>query len=239
MKVKKIIKKLIYKERVASVDYIRYLRNKGIEIGDDVEIFNPKNTIIDEQYPWTIKIGNHVRITDGVIILTHDFSWSVIKNYQHRPGEVLGASGKVVIGDNVFIGMNAIITRNVMIGNDVIIGVGSVVTSDCESGYVYGGVPARKIMPLNIFIEKREKQQLQEARELALTYLEKFGKFPPQEVFSEYFLLFMTVEKAYKKDSFKKQMNVGQSFDLTSDFYKGKKPMFSSFEEFTKYCIEG
>ena len=27
-----------------------------------------------------ISIGNHVRITEGVKILTHDYSWSVLKN---------------------------------------------------------------------------------------------------------------------------------------------------------------
>ena len=63
-----------------------------------------------------------MRITEGVKILTHDYSWSVLKLYEsvsENPGAILGASGTVKIGDNVFIGMNTIITRNVEIGNNV------------------------------------------------------------------------------------------------------------------------
>ena len=55
---------------------------------------------------------------------------------------MLGASGIVEIGDNVFIGMNTIIERNVKIGTNVVIGAGSVVTKDCESNSVYAGVTA-------------------------------------------------------------------------------------------------
>ena len=53
-----------------------------------------------------ISIGNHVRITEGVKILTHDYSWSVLKNYR---GGVFGASGTVEIGDNVF--METVVVR--------------------------------------------------------------------------------------------------------------------------------
>ncbi len=50
-----------------------------MKIGNDVEVYVPSKTLIDEQYPWMITIGNHVRITEGVKILTHDYSWFVIK----------------------------------------------------------------------------------------------------------------------------------------------------------------
>lgn len=57
------------------------MRKIGVEIGKDVVIYVPSKTLIDEQYPWMISIGNHVRITEGVKILTHDYSWIVLKNY--------------------------------------------------------------------------------------------------------------------------------------------------------------
>lgn len=135
MKIREIIKKIILGKRSSSKSYIEYLRDIGVEIGEDVTIYVPSKTLIDEQYPWMIAIGNHVRITEGVKILTHDYSWSVLKKYateNENAGEILGASGEVIIGDNVFIGMNSIITRNVTIGNNVIIGTGSVVTKDCK-----------------------------------------------------------------------------------------------------------
>lgn len=179
MKIREIIKKIILGKRSSSKSYIEYLRDIGVEIGEDVTIYVPSKTLIDEQYPWMIAIGNHVRITEGVKILTHDYSWSVLKKYateNENAGEILGASGEVIIGDNVFIGMNSIITRNVTIGNNVIIGTGSVVTKDCKDDGVYVGVPAHRISSVSEYKEKRKREQLKEAKTLAVKYYEKFKK---------------------------------------------------------------
>ena len=134
----------------------------GIEIGEDVTIYAPTKTFIDEQYPWMIKIGNHIRITEGCKFLTHDYSWSVIKGLNTSTeygGAILGASGEIIINDNVFIGMNSIICRNVVIGENVIIGAGSVVTKSCEPNSVYVGNPAKKMSDISTFLEKRAKAQ--------------------------------------------------------------------------------
>lgn len=237
-KIKDILKKIVYKERASSDTYVEFLRKKGMSIGENVEIFNPRRTIIDEQYPWMIEIGDNVKITDGVIILTHDFSWSVIKNYNKCLGELLGASGKVVIGNNVFIGMNSIITRDVKIGDNVIIGVGSIVTKDCDSGYVYAGNPAKKISSLDEFINKRRNLQLNEARILAKEYRKKYLANPPIEVFSEYFMLFTDFEQASKNKKFLSQLKVGGTYYESMNFYENKHPHFNGYDDFIKYCYE-
>jgi len=103
---------------------------------------------------------------------------------------ISGAVGKVEIGNNVFIGRNAIIMRNTVIGDNVIIGAGSVVTKDCESNYVYAGVPAKKIMTIEEFHEKRKNLQLQEAKEVAIQYYKRTGKIPSKEILREYIFLF-------------------------------------------------
>ncbi len=87
-----------------------------------------------------IKIGNNVRITRGCILLTHDYSWSVLAGVY---GEILGGIGYLDIGDNVFIGMNSIILKNTSIGDNVVIGAGSVVSGKIECNSVYAGNPAR------------------------------------------------------------------------------------------------
>ena len=176
------IKRLILRERYSSETYINYLRKKGVIIGDDCSIYAPNKTLIDVQYPWMIKIGSHVRITEGVKILTHDYSWSVLKmiDASNLRGAILGASGKIEIGDNVFIGMNSIITRNVKIGDNVIIGVGSIVTKDCESDSVYCGCPAKKIMDIYEFYKKRKSLQIEEAKSLAVEYNKRYHKYPPE-----------------------------------------------------------
>lgn len=200
---KEWVKKILLGKRCSSESYINYLRSIGVKIGEDCVIYVPSKTLIDEQYPWMITIGDHVRITEGVKILTHDYAWSVLKT---EKGAILGASGTVKIGDNVFIGMNTVITRNVEIGNNVIIGVGSVVTSNCDHNCVYAGVPAKRIMSIDEYYEKRKRAQFNEAKELAVKYFDRYGKRPGKEVFHEYFMLFETDEEAQKNDVFRNKI---------------------------------
>jgi acetyltransferase-like isoleucine patch superfamily enzyme len=54
-------------------------------------------------------------------------------------------SKDVIIGDNVWIGVNVVIMPGVQIGNNSIIGSSSVVTKNVPSDEIWGGVPARKI----------------------------------------------------------------------------------------------
>jgi len=55
----------------------------------------------------------------------------------------------IFVGDGTWIGANATILPGVTIGAGSIIAAGAVVTSDCEAGALYGGVPARKIKSLD------------------------------------------------------------------------------------------
>lgn len=49
----------------------------------------------------------------------------------------------IVIGQDVWIGMGAIILPGVTLGDGAIVGAGAVVTSDVSPGAVVSGVPAR------------------------------------------------------------------------------------------------
>ena len=55
----------------------------------------------------------------------------------------------IIIGDNVYIGYEAVILPGVTIGNNVVIGARSVVTKDVPSNCVAVGSPARVIKSLN------------------------------------------------------------------------------------------
>ena len=57
--------------------------------------------------------------------------------------------GEIIIGNDVWIGSNAVILPNCTIGEGAIIGAGAVVTNDIESYSIVAGVPAR-------FIKKRD-----------------------------------------------------------------------------------
>lgn len=235
MGIKERIKELIYGPKANSEKYINYLKNKGVSIGDDVVIYVPTKTVIDEQYPWMIQIGNHVRIAQGAIILTHDYSWSTLK--VAYDGAILGASGKVTIGDNVFIGMNAIITRGVTIGNNVVIGTGAVVTKDCMDNGVYAGNPAHRIAELDDFLAKRKSLQLQEAKELAIQYHKRYGIMPPPEVFHEYFMLFTQLQDAVNTDWIRKKMELLGNFEASCHYLQTNQPIFNNYEEFLQFCF--
>ena len=232
MSIKQFLQKFLLKERASSERYISYLRKKGIRIGEDVRIYVPTKTLIDEQYPWMIEIGNHVRIAQGVIILTHDYSWYVLKG---MTGEVLGSSGKVNIGNNVFIGMNAIITAGVTIADNVIIGAGSVVTKDCLANGIYAGNPAKKIMDIEEFYKRRRECQFTEAKALAREYFSCYGTIPDRDIFHEYFMLFSSFEEIQQNHIFFKKM---ENTKNSMNFLQTRKPLFDNFDCFIKSCFE-
>lgn len=61
---------------------------------------------------------------------------------------------KVIIGNNVFLGMNSLICKPVKIGNNCIVGGGSVITHDLPDNCFAAGVPC-KIIKENAY-EKEE-----------------------------------------------------------------------------------
>lgn len=232
-----LLKRIVYRERASSESYIKYLRKLGVDIGEDCTFYAPSQSPVDIQYPWMISIGNHVRITAGVKILTHDYSWSVLKLMQEHEGEILGASGHVIIGNNVFVGRGAIITRNVKIGDNVIIGAGSVVTRDCDPNSIYAGNPAHKISDLEHFYEKRKAAQLLEAKELVCAYVKRYHKKPEPEVLHEYFMLFCNDQAIMENSVFKKKIELCNNADQSLNYMKSNKPLFDNYKDFLDYCL--
>ena len=90
------IKIAVFGYRATSISYIGHLKKIGVRVGNDVILFRPMNTTIDIQNPHLLKIGSHVMITGPVTILTHDYSWSVLKK---KYGEILGNQQETVIED--------------------------------------------------------------------------------------------------------------------------------------------
>lgn len=234
--IKQFFKNLILGEKASSEKFVSYLRKQGVQVGKNVRFYSPSHTVVDVSCPWLVSIGNNVCITHGVIILTHDYSWAVIKQLADEPGVVLGAQSPVKIGNNVFIGMNAVITRGVTVGDNVIIGAGSVVTKDCESNSVYAGNPAKKIMTVEQYREKRMQQQFAEAKTMVLRYREMFGKDPQKDVLAEYFMLFSTLEAAEACPAFRAKMKTGGNFEDTAVYMQNHRPMFESYEAFLEAC---
>lgn len=68
--------------------------------------------------------------------------------------------GKVTIGDNVYIGTDALIMPGVTIGNNSLVAAGSVVTKSVQPFTVVGGNPARFICTVDEYIERNLKYNI-------------------------------------------------------------------------------
>lgn len=234
MGIKKFIKKIVYGTKADSDTYIDHLRSVGVKIGERTTIYDPRNTVIDETRPCLVQIGNDVKITSGVTVLTHGYDWSVLAGMHNV---VLGSAGKVTIGDNVFIGMNTTILKGVTIGSNVVIGAGSLVNKDIPDNCVAAGNPARVITTIEDYYESRKKAQLGEALILYENYVQTYDREPPIEVFDEFFFLFMRKEDELL-GKFKWQMSHHGTFKETYENLISNKPMFDGYEAFLKYAKE-
>jgi acetyltransferase-like isoleucine patch superfamily enzyme len=87
-----------------------------------------------------VEIGKNCFIARGVTIMDND-AHSISTDDNEPKTQVK----PVKIGNNVWIGMNAIVLKGVTIGDGVVIASGSVVTKDVKSHKLVGGNPARVI----------------------------------------------------------------------------------------------
>lgn len=155
--------------------------------GGGTIFFDPTRTLVDETRPCLINIGENVQITRGVTILTHGYDWAVLKGSY---GDVIGSSGEVVIGNNVFIGVNATILKGVHIGSNCIIGANSLVNKSFSDNSVIAGNPAKFICTLDEYYQKRLNAYEAEAIELVKCYRARFNQNPKPEDLHEFFWLF-------------------------------------------------
>lgn len=114
-----------------------------VELGEHCSVWF--NAVIRGDVNY-IRIGNYTNIQDGVVIhCTYQKAGTTIGNYVN-----IGHQAMVhgcVVHDYVLIGMGAIVMDNAVLESHVIIAAGAVVLENtvCESGYLYAGVPAKKI----------------------------------------------------------------------------------------------
>lgn len=106
---------------------------QGINIGNNCHI-NYKTFLYAT---GSIVIGNNVSISCDVKMLSggHDVQSS---DFAH-------VVSSIIVGDNVWIGANAIILKGVTIGEGAVISAGAIVTKNVEPYKIVGGIPAKVI----------------------------------------------------------------------------------------------
>lgn len=96
-----------------------------------------------------IKIGNNTNIQDGAVIHA-----TYLKAPTNIGNQVSIGHNALVHGctlhDHTLVGMGAIVMDHAVVNEFVIIAAGAVVLENtiCESGFLYAGIPAKKIKPL-------------------------------------------------------------------------------------------
>lgn len=175
------------------------------------------------------------KLQGGVTILTHGYDWSVLKGVY---SEVLGSSGAVSIGDNVFIGMQSTILKGVHIGNNAIIGANSLVNRDIPDNCVAAGNPCKVIMSLDEYYKKRKEAQFSEAMELVRLYRDRYGKEPDEKALHEFFWLFSD-DPDQLPEIWKSMNRLCGNEERTATVMRGHKKMFTDMNDFLSQCTDG
>ena len=133
-------------------EYADYLRRHGkfYAIGEHCSILT--TTVFTD--PAYVRIGNNVRFSSCSLI-GHD---GVVAMLNHAYDLKLDSVGKIDIGDNVFIGFNAIVLPNVTIGSNAIVAAGAVVTKNVAAGDIVAGIPAKPIGRVEDLVQRLQSQ---------------------------------------------------------------------------------
>lgn len=211
--------------------FIKYLRSKGVEIGENVLFRDRLTTRIDLTRPALIKIGNNVDINFHFQILTHDWGCYVMRGKYH---DFINSSGEVEIGNNIYFGTNVIILKGVTIGDNCIIGAGSIVNRNIPANSVATGNPCRVVCSLDEYYERRKQRGLREAVEYVKAYRTRFGRNPLPNEMTEEFIYFVNkanIDK-YKSLGIPVNLQLGNTYETWISNHISR---FNDFKEFLAY----
>jgi acetyltransferase-like isoleucine patch superfamily enzyme len=117
--------------------WIRGMEKGNVKIGKNVWV--GPFCVIDGEYD-KVELGDNVNVSSGAQIVTHDtvkrcLTGGVFDKIEHAP---------TIIGNNVYIGTNAVILKGCIIGDNCIISAGAVVkeNSIIPPYSLIAGVPA-------------------------------------------------------------------------------------------------
>lgn len=220
-----LLKRISHPNTYSSDAFVRYLKRKGVVLGKGCVFYAPDSCVVDVTNPEMLTMGDNVRITHGVTILTHDYSWSVLAGVY---GEALGGISPVHIGSNVFVGMNSTILKGTTIGDNVIVAAGSIVTKDIPSNEVWGGAPAKRIMTLSEYYQHKKESSHEELLYIVSRFKDKPDSL--KRLLREYEPFFMD----YNSPSVAELLDSTGYGDVSRKFYKNNSRKYQDLTDLIK-----
>lgn len=142
-------------ERLVNLKVAKYA---GLKIGSGTLLVGRQSFGSE---PFLVEIGCNCLVTDGVKFITHDGSIQVPLILRgEKIADVYSKKStfsRIIVGDNVFLGVGSIILPGTNIGSNSIIAAGCVVKGDIPSGVVVGGNPGRVICEIEEYYRRNEE----------------------------------------------------------------------------------
>lgn len=149
--------------------YTTKLTTQAREVGEQFQVNGPSrlspNTVIGDNVKLNgmevrgdgyLEIGDNFRSAPGCVIVTRNHNYD---NGDAIPYDETYTRKDIVIGDNVWFGVNVIVIPGVQIAEGAIVQAGSTVVDDVPKGAIVGGHPAKVISHRDMEHYERLKEQ--------------------------------------------------------------------------------
>jgi len=157
MKLTRLIKVFTVPYRLlwAQLCPVAYAKSLGVVMNGVVTIYGSSYKMFSAE-PYLVTLGDNVYISLDAKFICHD--GSVLPFRKDIPD--LDITKRINVGDNVFIGLGALVLPGVTIGNNCVVGAYAVVTKDVPDGTIVGGNPARVIKKTSKYLEKAQEDSI-------------------------------------------------------------------------------
>lgn len=139
----------------ATFNPVSYARKIGVRMEGSVTIYGSSYSMFSAE-PYLVTLGNNVYVSVDACFVCHD--GGVLPFRKDTPD--LDLAAPIIVRDNVFIGMRAIILKGVEIGENSIVGAGAVVTKSVPPNSIVGGNPAKIISTTDAYLSKARESSL-------------------------------------------------------------------------------
>ena len=233
--IKIILNKIFFPHTCDNEHFIKYLRANGAIIGKNTRFIDPKKCSVDPGRLDYIQIGENCCFSVASII-AHDYSWYILRDSYN---DILpDPGGRIVIGNNCFIGYKSCILKGTTIGDNVIIGAYSIVKGNIPSNTVWCGIPARQISTLDLYYKKKMDNRINDAIYRRDHIINRYDRNPTISEMGYFAFLFLE-RNNYNYETYIKKLEFNgiKNDDKIKMLFFNSAPLFKSFDDFLNHNI--